>query len=284
MGRKDRGTLAERIADAAEAALAAQNYVCCIDVMERIGWLYPEAAKHWRVGKFECLEDAVQSNPSRISEAMRLFQTWAEAKGLIANEAQYVARTPQRGTLRFSRSGDEAVERAYRTHWVSPSLAENQRERLTEKASRAPDLVVIQPLNDWTCHKCGGTGDLLIMEAPGPACLRCVGLNDLEFLPGGNALLTRRRRQKHATRCRRSIQQEPPPLRATGPAGRATVPGQGATRTREARSRLNAHSGTLVPARGTEQPMGNTSAHDSRRVPESVIVRFRASHDRSASN
>ncbi len=106
MARKDRGTLAERIAGAAEAALAAQDYVCCIDVMERIGWLYPEAAKRWRVGQFECLEDAVQSNPSRISEAMRLFQNWAEAKGLIANETQYVARTPQREALRFSRSGD----------------------------------------------------------------------------------------------------------------------------------------------------------------------------------
>ena len=117
-------------------------------------------------------------------------------KGLIANEDSYVARTPLRETLRFSRSGDAAIERSYRTHWVSPSLAENQRERLTEKASRAPDLVVIQPLNDWTCHKCGGTGDLLIMEAPGPACLRCVGLNDLEFLPGGNALLTRRAKAK----------------------------------------------------------------------------------------
>ena len=44
MARKDRGTLAERIAGAAEAALAAQDYVCCIDVMERIGWLYPGAA------------------------------------------------------------------------------------------------------------------------------------------------------------------------------------------------------------------------------------------------
>jgi hypothetical protein len=30
------------------------------------------------------------------------------------------------------------------------------------------------------------------MEKEGPACLRCVGLDDLEFLPRGDALLTRR--------------------------------------------------------------------------------------------
>ncbi len=36
------------------------------------------------------------------------------------------------------------------------------------------------------------------MENPGPACLRCVGLDDLEFLPAGDALLTRRAKAKSA--------------------------------------------------------------------------------------
>jgi hypothetical protein len=35
-----------------------------------------------------------------------------------------------------------------------------------------------------------------MMETPGPACLRCVGLDDLEFLPAGDALLTRRVKAK----------------------------------------------------------------------------------------
>src|SRR5262249_38704227 len=118
-------------------------------------------------------------------------------KGLYASPTQYVARTPQRQTLRFSRSGDPAIEALYRTHWVAPELSEKKRERLAEKASREPELVVIQPLNtDWTCHRCGGTGDLLLMENPGPACLRCLGLDDLEYLPAGDALLTRRVKAK----------------------------------------------------------------------------------------
>jgi hypothetical protein len=50
--------------------------------------------------------------------------------------------------------------------------------------------------SDWICHRCGGTGDLLMMENPGPACLRCVGLDDLEFLPAGDALLSRRVKAK----------------------------------------------------------------------------------------
>ena len=63
--------------------------------------------------------------------------------------------------------------------------------------SKPPELVVVQPLNDkWTCHRCRGSGDLLIMEPPGPACLRCAGLDDLAFLPAGDALLTRRAKAK----------------------------------------------------------------------------------------
>ena len=80
-----------------------------------------------------------------------------------------------------------------------PDLPEKKRQRIVEEVSRPQELVVIQPLNrDWKCHRCSGTGGLLIMEPPGPACLRCAGLDDLEFLPSGNALLTRRVKAKSA--------------------------------------------------------------------------------------
>lgn len=35
-----------------------------------------------------------------------------------------------------------------------------------------------------------------MMENPGPACLRCVGVADLEYLSAGDALLTRRVKAK----------------------------------------------------------------------------------------
>jgi hypothetical protein len=197
MSRKNRVPLADRVAKAAEAALAARHFVSAIDVLVGIGWLDPEAVEHWRRGQIDRLERVVRTNLPRISEAMRLFRSWATARGLNASQTAYVARTPQRQTLRFSRSGNPAIEASYRTHWVSPELSEKKRERLVEKASNAPELVVIQPLNDeWKCHRCGGTGDLLMMENPGPACLRCVGLDDLEYLPAGDALLTRRAKAK----------------------------------------------------------------------------------------
>jgi hypothetical protein len=61
-----------------------------------------------------------------------------------------------------------------------------------ERRSRAPDLVVIEPLKEFTCAGCGDTGPYLIMTDPGPLCLTCADLDHLVFLPAGNAALSRR--------------------------------------------------------------------------------------------
>jgi hypothetical protein len=201
MVKKNPRPLEERVRSAAEAALADQNYVSAVDVFLRIGWLASAWLKDWQVGRIGCLEEGLQVNPQRLSEALALLRGWAERKGLLHSEAEYIARTPQRQALRFSRSGDPAVEQMYRTHWVSPELSEKKRERLAEKASRAPELVVIWPRkDDWKCHGCGGSGSLLMMENEGPACLDCVGLGDLEFVGAGDAKLTRRAKAKSARR------------------------------------------------------------------------------------
>jgi hypothetical protein len=199
MNPENRKKLADRVTTAAEAALTAQNYVAPVDVLMGIGWLDGGTVKRWRQGQVDYLERAAQANLPRISEAMKLFRSWATAKGLSASETYYVARTAQRQTLRFSKSGDPTIEQLYRTHWVSGELSKAKRERLAAKAGRAPELMVIQPLNrEWRCHRCGGSGDLLIMENPGPACLRCAGLDDLAFLAAGDALLTRPVKAKSA--------------------------------------------------------------------------------------
>jgi hypothetical protein len=54
------------------------------------------------------------------------------------------------------------------------------------------ELVVIDALRDWTCTECRGNGSLLIMEDAGPLCMTCADLDDLVFLPRGDAALTRR--------------------------------------------------------------------------------------------
>lgn len=165
-----------------------------------IGWLDLATLDRWKQGRLPSLVERIQTNPSRVSEAMRLFRDWATERGLLPSETDHVARTPARTPLRFRESGAPAIEHAYRTHWVSPDRPAKKRERLAEKANRPPELVVIEPLNrDWTCHRCAGSGGLLVTEPAGPACLACAGLAGLEFLPAGDAAVSRRAKQASRT-------------------------------------------------------------------------------------
>ncbi len=118
MNPENRRKLTDRVIKAAGAALAAKNYVSPVDVLVGIGWLDPAALKRWQQGQIDYLERVVQTNLPRISEAMKLFRSWARENGLRPSETQYVARTPQRQKLRFSQSGDHTIEQLYRTHWV----------------------------------------------------------------------------------------------------------------------------------------------------------------------
>lgn len=196
MAPPQRSGLDERVFRAAEEVLARNRYVTAIDVLVGIGWLTPARVDDWRQGRVPYLEAVTNANLSKVSRAMKAFRRWAQDNGLKPSETAYVARTRDRRPLQFSKSGDSGIERAYRTHWVSPELSENKRQRLAERQSRPPDLVVISPLSKWTCSTCGGTGDLLIMEDPGPVCLRCTDMDHLVFLPAGEAALTRRAKKE----------------------------------------------------------------------------------------
>jgi hypothetical protein len=187
--------LEQRVVRAAEAALAGRGHVTPIDVLVGMGWLPMTRVDEWRQGRVECLERVATVNLHKLSEAMRLLDRFARDRGLVPSETDYLARTRDRRSLRFSVSGDDAIERAYRTHWLSPELSERKRASMRERQSRAPELVVISPIRSWACARCGGTGGLLLMDGPGPLCMSCADLDRLVFLPAGDAALTRRARQ-----------------------------------------------------------------------------------------
>lgn len=189
-------TLEERVARAAETALSRQQYVSAIDVLCGMGLLHVSHVDSWRKGRIDFLERAIQGSLGKISSSMAMFRHWAQEKGLRPSETIYMRRT-RGGTLplRFSKSGDPAIEKNYRTHYVSPELTERKQQSLEQKLSRAPQLVVIEIVRESECSECGvemEPGSLLVMEAAQPLCMQCAGFGDLEYLPAGDTALTRR--------------------------------------------------------------------------------------------
>jgi hypothetical protein len=64
--------------------------------------------------------------------------------------------------------------------------------------ARSLELVVIAASKPWTCTACTiefERNDFLSMDDGGPVCLDCADLGHLEFLPRGDAALTRRARR-----------------------------------------------------------------------------------------
>jgi hypothetical protein len=184
-----------RVRSVAEQALAEQDFVRPVDVLLGLGWLAPSHFDQWRQGRVPCLEEVTQAGPVKILTALTEFGCWARERGLRPSETAYVARTRDRRPLRFSTTGEPAIEQAYRTHWISPEMSERKRERLAERQNRPPELLVIATRKPWKCAGCGvefDAGEFLTMDDAGPHCLDCVDLSHLEFLPAGDAALTRR--------------------------------------------------------------------------------------------
>jgi hypothetical protein len=187
-----RSKLATRVDEAAEAALADHHFVTAIDVLVGIGWLTTPQVDRWRQGQIAYLEQLISANPSKVSAAMAALRQWAQNRGLTPRESAYLAGSTDHRPLQFAAIGDPIIEAAYRTHWASSELSGAEQTRPAEEKVRVADLVVISARKPWDCAECGGTGEFLFMEDGGPLCLECADLDQLLFLPAGDAALTRR--------------------------------------------------------------------------------------------
>ncbi|MGV0715871.1 DUF2293 domain-containing protein [Mycolicibacterium sp. XJ662] len=178
-------TLETRVARIAEATMAEQRFVRPIDVLVGLGWLAQPNVERWKQGRVPALTRCVGVDEDKAAAAIEALQQWARYRELRPMEADY-------RRLQFTDDGDPEIERAYRIHWEQNELAgpASERPRL-----RARDNVVISPHNAWTCDACGEPGELLIKCKTGALCLGCADLGHLEFLPSGDAALTRRARK-----------------------------------------------------------------------------------------
>jgi hypothetical protein len=189
----------KRVVQSAETLLFKQHYLSVLEVFLAMGWLKPVHVQAWRSGKVAYLEKVIECNLHKITHAMKCLRRWALAKGLKPSETVYLAKTrgPKKH-LRFSKSGESPIERAYRTHYVSAILGEKKEARLKERLERPPEPAVFLIVKESRCACCQNLvpkGALLWMEGQEPLCMVCAKLDRLVLLPSGNALLSRRSKQ-----------------------------------------------------------------------------------------
>lgn len=130
--------LAERVTRAAEAALSERGFVTPIDVLVGLRWLLPDRLAWWRQGRVAQLDDVVQVGPAKLAAAMALLESWAGDRGLQPREVCHVARSRDRRPLRFSQTGREEVERAYRTPGSRRGPARSAPARAISRSRKGP--------------------------------------------------------------------------------------------------------------------------------------------------
>ena len=198
--------LERRVVEVAQSALATRKVVSVIDVLTGLRWVRAGQVDTWRQGRIDALEATTAVDAAKLVDAVTILASWAAGQGLAPGEAAYVAASRDRRALRFTRHGDDAVERAFRVQWSAPDLSPARRARLTERQQAVPDLVVHAVGEAWTCSACGepaappasgpAPGALQVVEGDDRLCLDCADLDHLVFLPAGNAALSRRAKKE----------------------------------------------------------------------------------------
>lgn len=104
-----------KVAKVGGEAINAKGYVTSIDILLGLGWLSRSDLEAWRRGQIPYLEKVVHANLSKISRAMKALRSWAAQAKLKPSSTVYKRKGHR---LRFSKFGDESIEKNYSTHFV----------------------------------------------------------------------------------------------------------------------------------------------------------------------
>jgi hypothetical protein len=200
--RRQPDNLEARVCRAAEACLERDGAVGPLQLLQEMRFLHPTHFESWQKGNpyYAVLEEHIQCGPDKLARTYQFFHEWVRQRGLVPMESSYARSTPRGAEpLQITLDGDPELERFFRTHYAPADLIEHKAQKLHDKLHKAPDLVVYELTSRTsTCSECQSEilkGSFLFMERNQPLCLPCAGLDHLEFLPRGDAALTRRARK-----------------------------------------------------------------------------------------
>ena len=103
-----------------------------VQVLMDVGVLSKQDYENWRYGRVDYLERVCRINLRKLSIIMREVRAFARKNNLKPSWTfykQWGRKKKPAIKLRFSKSGDEGIERGYATHYVSPRIAQAKAEQ-----------------------------------------------------------------------------------------------------------------------------------------------------------
>jgi len=124
----NRRELSTKLGTVTSELLKEKGYICFVDVFQKLGYLPKQDYEAWRKGQLPYLEKAIQVNLARISFIMKTVIKNSRSGKLKENITPYSAWGNSRKRLRFSKSSDPRIERAYSTHFLKPGCFEHKND------------------------------------------------------------------------------------------------------------------------------------------------------------
>ena len=133
--------LHDKVHTAAYALMKEKGVVSPVEVLMSVGVLSKTDYDRWREGKIDYMERVCKINLRKLSLVNREIRSFAKKNSLKPSWTFYKMYGKGKGSgngkpLRFSKSGEENIEKAYATHYISPQLTEEAKERRNERNSK----------------------------------------------------------------------------------------------------------------------------------------------------
>jgi hypothetical protein len=106
-----------------------------VQVLMDLGYLSASDLENWRFGRVDYLERVCKVNLRKLSFIMKQVRAYAGKSGLKPSWTfykQFGRKGKPTVKLRFSKSGDEGVERGYATHYISSKWFEEHKKQAGE--------------------------------------------------------------------------------------------------------------------------------------------------------
>jgi hypothetical protein len=119
------GELTAKVNSAMYTLAKSKGYAAPVDVLMEIGVLSKADYENWRFGRTDYLERVCKVNLRKLATINKAMRGYASKQGLKPSWTDY--RKWGKGKnirLRFSKSGDENIERSYATHYVCKKIDE----------------------------------------------------------------------------------------------------------------------------------------------------------------
>jgi hypothetical protein len=136
--------MANRVHASMDQQLERTGVATPVQVLMDLDMLTKKDYDNWRFGKADYLERVCKANLHRLAAVMREVRLYARNNNLKPSWTFY-KQWGQKGSgpttkLRFSKSGNEDIERHYATHYVDTSLVKKVRTSVIEE----PQSTILQ--------------------------------------------------------------------------------------------------------------------------------------------